>query len=50
MNLAALPAPTLVTDNRGLARLMEPEDVRGHGDLHMRLHDKERARDRGMSW
>ena len=33
-----------------LTRLMEPEDGRGHGDLHVRLHDEERAHDRGMSW
>ena len=33
-----------------LTRLMEPEDTRGHGDMHVRLHDEERDRDRGMSW
>ena len=33
-----------------LARLMEPEDARGHGDMNVRLHDEERAHDRGMSW
>ena len=46
----ATHAGALGEEFQQLARLMEPEDVRGHGDLHMRLHDKERARDRGMSW
>jgi hypothetical protein len=29
---------------------MDPEDARGHGDLHVRLHAEERERDWGMSW
>ena len=43
-------AATLAGEFQRLTRVMDPEDGRGHGDLNVRLHDEERARDRGMSW
>ena len=46
----ATRAGGLAGEFQRLTRLMEPEDGRGHGDLHVRLHDEERAHDRGMSW
>ena len=33
-----------------LARQLDPEEARGHGDLNVRIRDEERERDRGMNW
>ena len=41
---------SLAGEFQRLTRRLAPEDSRGHGDLHVRLHDEERERDRGMSW
>jgi MobA/MobL family len=43
-------AATLAEKFQRLTRVLDPEDGRGHGDLHVQLHAEERAHDRGMSW